>query len=630
MSNPSTVPFYKTPNISIRSSIASPAALPTLQQAVECIGHRSLIDGASQLAPLTPAPGYPQLQYFHPFVMPPLGSGNEALSYMKNLGFTVNYGLSGDLLFPAPSAIVTNLNGTVTLSYAAQPQNYNLLLQSGFTASITQTTSGAEGIFLSASVNSYAITLGSVSGTFVTTGADTIELAYINNSLGLPDPNRTEEICMQVFHMYQVINNIATVNSGSQYNFVKPNIIISVLTDRETSGSFSPNPANLSLGVPTDTAIQTSGDVYVGWTAVPTQSAYVPLTQLGDSALNQLTSLATGVIKSVLAPYTIAGCAFVVNLGPVTGVFDTTHAINLKLDATQTVFTLMETIPFTAIVNPYNVATNTDISTNQAEYFDYIAAVNQPTEVEKGHYGVVGTFANTTIAATSMASLLPTDIDNNWYEAVYFPYVPNVGEYPQSSAVVAATIAAFFSCNSAPYNPQSVLIVPSLLSSANTQNRVVYGLTGPTSSEIALDLGWSPLCVNAAGQVITSRLVTGQTTLPGTSVTDVEFFPLTTWQIVTLFKQQLYVALIVAKVKQLRQSPQVLTKIKGVVIALMIQFETNGMFENSAILAKLVTVTRAINAPDTIIIDVPITVIPELASANVQVGLISSVFNLGA
>src|SRR6185312_736712 len=141
--SPTVVPFYKTPHISIRSAIESPAALPTLQQVVACIGHRSLIDGAAQLSPLTPAPGYPQLQYFQPFTMPPLGSGNEALSYMKSLGFTVNYGLSGSLLFPAPSSIVTNVNGTVTLNYAAQPQNYNLLLQSGFTANITQTTSGA-------------------------------------------------------------------------------------------------------------------------------------------------------------------------------------------------------------------------------------------------------------------------------------------------------------------------------------------------------------------------------------------------------------------------------------------------------------------------------------------------------
>ena len=436
------VPFYKTPNISIRSSITNPAALPVLQQAVECVGHRSLIDGATHLTPLTPMPGYPQLQYFQPFVMPPLGSGNDALSYMKNLGFTVNYGLSGSLLFPAPTTVTVNVDGTVTLSYAAQPQNYNLLLQNGFTAAITQTGSAATGIFLSADTASYAITLGSVTGTFVTTGADTITLAYINNSLGRPDPNRTEEICMQIYYIYQVINNIGTLNNGSQYNFFKPNIIISVLTDRETSGSFSPNPASLSLGIPTATAIQTSGDVYVGWAAVPTQAAYVPLSPLGTSALNQLTSLATGVIKSILAPFTISGCAFVVNLGPVTGVFDTTHAINLNLDATQTVFALMETIPFTAIVNPYNVATNTDITTNQVEFFDYIAQVNQPTEVEKGHFGVFGVFCNTTITAQSMVTLLPTDVNNNWYAPIYYPYIPYAGEYPQSSAMIAAAMVS--------------------------------------------------------------------------------------------------------------------------------------------------------------------------------------------
>jgi hypothetical protein len=624
--SPTIVPFYKTPHISIKSSVISPAALPTLQQVVACVGHRSLIDGASQLTPLTPAPGYPQLQYFQPFTMPPLGSGNEALAYMKSLGFSVNYGLSGSLLFPAPSSITTDSYGTVTLNYSTQPQNYNLLLQNGFTANITQATSGATGIFLSASTSSYAITLKNVSGNFVTTASNTISLSFINSSLGLPDPNRTEEICMQVYHIYKTINEIS---GGGQYNFVKPGVVISVLTNRETNGSFSPNPANISLGIPTTVSVQTSGDVYIGWASVPTQAAYVPLGPLGSTALNQVTSLATGTLKGILAPFTITGCAFVVNVGPVTGTFNTTNIINLNLDATQSVLDLLRTTPFTAVVNPYNVATNTDISTNQVEFFDFIAEINQPEEVEGGHFGVLGVFANTTITATSMGNSLPTDVNNHWYAPVYYPYVPYVGEYPQTSALVAAAYAAFFSCNSAPYNPQALLIMPSLLSSENTQNRVVYGTKGVTSSEIALDLGWTPLCVNTAGQVSPARLITGQLTLPGTSVLDVEFFPITTWQIVTYFQQQIYVALIAAGVKQLRQSPQVLTKVKGVVIAAMQQCQTLGMFENVEVLAKLVTVTRS-NVPDTIIIQIPITIIPELASANVQVGLISSVFNLAA
>lgn len=626
MSLPTIVPFYKTPNISIRTAIQQVGALPSIQASIACVGHRSLIGGATQLSPLTPAPGYPQLQYFQPFPLPTFGSGNEALSYMKNLGFTVNYGLSGSLLFPAPTSVTVNSNSTVTLTYSAQPLNYNLLLQRGITATITQNTSSAAGTFLSASTSNFSITLGSVSGTFVTTSADTIVISYINNTLGLPDPNRTEEICMQVFYMYQIMNEIS---GGAQYNFIKPSVFLSVLTDRESGGDFGPNPANVSLGIPTATSVQTDGSVYIGYASAPTNAAYVPLSPLGSSALNQLTSLATGIILGTLPAYTIAGCAFVIHVGPVTGTFDTTHTINLNLDASQTVFVLMDNTPFTCIVNPYNVATNTDITTNQAEFFNYLSTVNQPTEVEKGHFGVFGVFANTTIPAQSMGSSLPTDVNNDRYTPVYYPYVPNVGEYPQTAAMVSAAVASFFSCNSAPYNPQSSVIIPSLLSSSNTQNRVVLGLTGATCSEVALDLGWSPLCVNSAGQVFPARLVTGQTTLPNTNVEDVEFFPLTTWQIVTYFQQQLYVSLIAAGVKQLRQSPQVLTKVKGVVIAAMMNFQTLGMFENVPVLAKQVTVTQS-NIPDTIIIQVPVTVIPELASANVQVGLISSLFTLGA
>jgi hypothetical protein len=619
------LPFYKTPNISIKTSIQAVGAIPSIQATVVCIGHRNPEGNQTQIAPLAPASGYPQLQYFQPFAMPTFSSGYEALSYMQNLGFTVNYGLSGTLLFPAPNTVTTNTNGTVTLTYTAMPANYNLLLTSGVSATVTQATSTATGVFASASSTNYSITLSGVTGTFVTTSSDLITLSYINNNLGLPDPNRTEEICMQVFYMYQAMNQIV---AGGQYNFIKPNIVLSVLTDRETSGAFAPNPSSVSLGIPTATAIQTDGSVYIGYATQPANGVYVPLTQLGNSVISQLTSLASGTILGVLPPQTIAGSNFVIHVGSVTGTFDTTHAASMVLDSSQSVFVLMDTVPMTAIVNPYNVATNTDVSTNQAAFFQYIVNANQPTEVEKGHFGVFGVFTNTTISPQQM-STLPNNVNYNWYAPVYYPYAPLVGEYPQTAAMIAAAYAVFMSCNSAPYNPMSLVTIPGVLSSANIQNRVVYGLTGSTASEIALQLGWSPLCVNASGQVFAARLVTGQITVPGSGVIDEEFFPVSTWQIVAYFQQQLYVDLLLAGVKQIRMTPQSLTKIKGVVIATMMNFQNLGMFENVAALSKLVTVQQS-NIPDTVIIQVPITVIPELASANVQVGLISSLISVGS
>lgn len=619
------LPFYKTPNISIRTSIQEVGAIPSIQATIVCIGHRNPAAGDSIITPLQPASGFPTLEYFKPFTMPIFSSGYEALTYMGNLGFTVEFGLSGSLLFPVPDTVTTNANGTVTLSYTAMPANYNLLLVTGVSATVTQDTSAATGTFISASTSAFEITLDDVSGSFDTTTGHLITIDYINNNLGLPDPNRTEEICMQVFYIYQVMN---LITGGNQYNFIKPNIILSVLTPREVSGRFAPNPASVTIGIPNGTAVQTDGSVYIGYTTMPANGVYVPLTQLGNSRFSQATSLAAGTILGILPAETIAGCEFVVHVGSVTGVFDTTHSISMVLDATQTVFELMDTIPMTAIVNPYNVATNTDVSTNQVAFFDYIVSANQPTEVEKGHFGVFGVFANTTISPQQM-STLPSNIDYHWYAPVYYPYSPLVGEYPQSAAVVAAAYATFLSCNSAPYNPQSILTIPALLSSANVQNRVVYGLTGSTSSEIALQKGWSPLCVSASGGVFAARLVTGEITIPGTGVIDQEFFPVSTWQIVTYFQQQLYVALLVAGVKQIRQTPQALTKIKGVVVATMLNFQNLGMFENVENLSKRVVVERS-NIPDTVIIQVPITVIPEFASANVQVGLISSLISVGS
>jgi hypothetical protein len=61
----------------------------------------------------------------------------------------------------------------------------------------------------------------------------------------------------------------------------------------------------------------------------------------------------------------------------------------------------------------------------------------------------------------------------------------------------------------------------------------------------------------------------------------------------------------------------------------MSTFQTLGMFENVNYWAKLVTVTQS-NIPDTILIQVPAQIIPELASAYVQVGLISSLISVNA
>jgi hypothetical protein len=635
------LPFYKTPHISIKTSIESVGALPSIQATIACVGHRTQIPGynvtSSELNPLVPALNFPQLQYFFPFIMPTFSSGYEALSYMKNLGFTVNFGLSGSLAFPAPSVVTVNTNSTVTLSYLTPPANYSLLSVTGVSATITQLTSGAMGIFQS-TVNNLVISsvtypaniiLSGISGTFVTTALDTITVAYINNNLGLPDPNRTEEICMQVFYIYQVMNNIV---AGGQYNFVKPAVFLSVLSDRETGGSFSPNATPFALGVPSAVAVSGSNTL-IGYATIPTTAGYVPLQALGNTLITQVVATASAILIGVLPAQIVNGvfCEFVIEVGITIDPFNATNILSCTLDATQNVFVLMDQLSFTCIVDPYDVATNTDISTNQATFFDYIASTNQPTEVEKGHFGVFGVFANTSIVAQQM-STLPTGVNGlvapgNWLAPVYYPYIPNVGEYPQSSAVIAAGYASFFSCNTAPYNPQSLITIPAILSSANTQNRVVYGLTGATSSEIALDLGWSPLCVNTSGGVFPARLITGQVTLPQTNVIDEEFFPLTTWQIVTYFQQQIYVALIAAGVKQLRQTPQVLTNVRGIVIGIMSTFQLLGMFENVNYWAKKVTVTES-NIPDTILIQVPAQIIPELASAYVQVGLISSLISV--
>ena len=106
------------------------------------------------------------------------------------------------------------------------------------------------------------------------------------------------------------------------------------------------------------------------------------------------------------------------------------------------------------------------------------------------------------------------------------------------------------------------------------------------------------------------------------------FRSLSTWQIVAAFQQNLYVALLAAGIKQRRMTPLIISSVKGVCIGLMVTFQTLGMFENVEVLAEFVIVQQSLTAPDTLVIDIPATVVPELASANVQVGLISSLISL--
>jgi hypothetical protein len=617
------IPFAKTPHINIATRIQSPVAPSSISANVADIGHRTLMGSETELPRLVPAPGFPQVQYFKPFTLPAFGDGNSALSYMQNLGFRVAYGQSGTLTLPAPSSVVVNTNGTVTLNYTTTPDQYSLLLAPGMTGTVSQATSLATGVFSKASTTSASITLKTVTGTFNTTNL--ITFAYINNSSSYPDPNRTEEICMMVYAHYTAATQI---NGPAQFNFIVPACTISVLTDREVGGAFAPNPTPVALGIPTAVSVQTDGSVFIGYATYPANAGYVPISPLGESVLNQATSSATGTIVGVLPAFTIAGCVFVVKVNNVTGTFNTTDAVSLVLDQTADVFSFLDNVTVSAIVNPYNVATNNDIQVAQAAYFDYIHSTNQPSEIQKGHFGTFGVFANTT-APVRNSSVLPTDINFNWYVPTYYPYTPLIGEVPQSPAVIAAATASFGLCNSAPFNPMSGLIIQGLLSSADTSNNIIYGTTGVGSSEEFLDLGWTPLCVNAAGQVYPARLITGQITVPGFSIPDQEFFPMSTWQIVAYFQQQLFLTLEAAGVKNFRMTPLVINNVRNAIIALMNQFENLGMFENVGFWAKKVVVVQS-NVPDTLEIDIPAQVIPELASADAVVGLISSLFPINS
>lgn len=599
--------YYKSPTIQLKNVIQATGTTPNASSNVLLIGHREYFSPDTYLKPLTPSSGYPTVQFYHPFPLPlsQMGSPDQAMSYMQSLGFTVNYGLSGTVTFIDPTSATVNADLSVTLTWATKPVGYDTLIGSSVTGTVTQDAATGTLKSVDSSGSAYAITIKNVTGTFDT--ANVVSIAYINSALSRPDPNRTEQICMMVYQAVAAMNLTAT----TFFTPTTPYLYLGLLSDRDTG--FGPTSGDISLVKPDDATVNLDDTVYLFWDAVPENFAYVPLQPLGESTITQATSAATGTIVGVISGALNPGSACGVALKDVTGTFDTTHALTMVLDSTQTVFSLGSSYYFKYVAIPYDIETNTDITTTYLQFFTWLTTINQPVAVDSGQCGTFGVFADTLIGVNSFATTLPTDINSNHYVPVYYPYSPLAGEYPQPASQVAAAFCSFIAANGVPYNPQSSMVIPGLLATADRAQWLSPGATG--QQEEVLLLGWNPLLIAATLQVFTPRPITGQLTVPGFGTTpDTEFFPVSTQQIVVYFVESVRAAWIAGGFQQQRQTPKALASLRQVTIGVMINFQNKGMFENVSNWIPLVTVVQDTTNPSQLNVTMPIQVIPELAS----------------
>lgn len=606
--------ILKVPSVIISEQIKQTSNAPSPIRSLMLIGHRTPVGGS--LPPLTPAAGFQSPSLYTPYQLDPtyLSDPNTAMTYMQKLGFTVNFGISGSLTLAAPNTVTVNVDTSVTLTWNTQPVGWSVLV--GATSIQGAVVQGsASGTLFSVSTTGFSITVTSVTGTFATTGA--VVINYINTGIGRPDPARTEEICMMVYYAVSQLVPSATLTLAGNAALQPPTISICLLSDKDTT--FNPNPTPISLPAPS-TVVSITGGVQLFWNTVPSNWAYVPTSALGASEISQATSLAQGTIVQQVSPGLSPGSAVGLQLSNVTGTFNTTNVLSMVLDGSFTIFENFNQY-YNYVVSPYEIATSTQYNTNYIEFVNYINEVNAATATADQLFGTLGIYA-------------VLSIPNSLYSTVYQPntpfmsgkfyyYSPSLGDIPQTAAMVAADYGCQIAQGVAPFNPYNGLPSPAVAVSSN-QNTYAQR----QDQQNILSVGFTPTGVNNQGQAYTVRAVTTMLTLPGTPVPDVEFFPVTTWQIIFYYKYYLWNKLSGTQFQRQRMSGSVITAARGAVVASLDDFQSGGMFENVASYIPFVMVMQDETNPSQLDIQIPAQVIPELAIINAGVNIYSSLLNL--
>jgi hypothetical protein len=645
----------KTPTKRVIANILSGGALTSPDNAILVIGLRGIEGDTTTILPdLKPVnANYPKIGLYKPYKLPSFNSGNSCLNWLSNCGFKVTLGVQYNETFPAPNSISVSTNGlTVSLNWTQSPYGFQSLI--GIPLSGTATQSAATGSLISASVNTnnsstLVLSIG-IGTTFTTTG--NISISFINNSDNQPDKNRTEQICMQLYHLFETLNGCASQVASPSANF--PDVYISMLTQQD--GGYSPSSTPISLPSPSVVTVA-NGITTLTWndqgTAIANQNllnsfGLLPDSQLGNTIVSQngssaasgtfvakyltnLTlasspSLGSGKLGSTvtLAPFSVS-----IILNNATGAFVTTETLNIKLDATQDVFTLNK-----SVYKPYIVGWHEDNSTNSSLNNVFTTAVgvsglNSNSSIAQNQGGrTFGFLANISVSKYLISSLPTAYHDTNAMVWAWYPYQAMITDVPLTACHVAACMCALASLNGKPFDPLNKIYFPSLPVSSDTTQFISVGTQG--DSESALQLGFSPLYINTNGQASTVRVVTGELTIPGSgSQIDNEFFPITTWQIISAFGQDLINYYSSPQFTNTRKTMDVGQSILAGAIAMARTYEKAGMLENVENSKTYFILTNDSTDPSKWVLQIPVQIVPEFNSLDIDLNILSSLLSFG-
>ena len=515
--------IIKTPFVTTNDQIVATNGLTNANNNVLVITQRGIVNNATILPDLTPLNGFPKISLYEPFLLPAFGSGNDCLNYLKSCGFVIGFGETGALNLPV-AASITSVSTVYTLIYTGIPSGFDLIVNNSITGTATQGSS--TGTVVSASiVNGNAQLVINSANTFTTA---ILTINYVNRSITTPDPAQTEIAAMTLWTLFSELNQVGNQLTVASNTF--PQVYLLLMGQNDTS--YSPNTAAISLPIPAyETIIGTS--VVLSFSAIPANWGLLPDNQLGSSILTQATSLATGVfyqkgLGNLIGSTTPNAVCYII-LNNVTGTFNDTNLTSIVLDGTQSI-DIMNTGNYCKYWLGYTEVTSANAA-KTTQFKNIIDAQNNLNNIDQHGGGLTFGFLANVSQPLALANNLQ-QLNDRFIITTYFPQpVSSLNLLQNTPSQVSAFIIACAVMNAAPFNPMNNIVSATLTAPSNKTYWVQKGIQA--SSETILQVGWTPLYINTFGQVSTVRIVNSELFLPNTQIPDNEFFPFSTWQIIS-------------------------------------------------------------------------------------------------
>lgn len=183
---------------------------------------------------------------------------------------------------------------------------------------------------------------------------------------------------------------------------------------------------------------------------------------------------------------------------------------------------------------------------------------------------------------------------------------------------MAASYCGIIACNDVPMNPLNntllELPVPADLTTVMNDTNTIT---------TTINLGWTPLAVNNSGSPYIVRAVTGRLYMPNSQIPDNEFFPLTDWQIIGLWKKAVAQVTSQPQFINVRKSEQLKSRVITALQDMALTFQTEGMLYNMKSLIQQFVITDDQSDPSAYDATTPICLTPEFNALNITVNVLS-------